>query len=498
MVNYVYGPTTRAGLLKTISSRQALQEAVRYTVTTCGLWGVARLFVLTLVVGVHVVELVCIWVAMFMWIVWTPAIMDVCATDYMAVLSMMTCYLVHQMELMSAWGAARMCGMMMLWWLNGSLVYNVVVNMSRSRYVGLVVMTCVLLWVIAPGVESSVTHAPLPHAHSRSHPDETHRTHIPGVSERAVRRNDGRASGVCDSGEVCANMPVPPSVQAAAAVVREDAEKMARTYYTSARRVGDEVNGDDENDAMRQRIVEEVVEEEVQAMAKEDVLLSSRSRLANALARVQRSFATCLVQGEGSNEMGIVDGVVRHYLSFLAQVAEYEALTPSPTIFFACCNDDGKEAYKVVITAGLLLAASLVGVNIIVGYQQTAEVKARMRRSGIVLVNHSVLLRKIVRTVVNLICVASFLLTWWLSEVFVLPRAASWLPLPAVIAKGFSVVAACVVIGGVTDMNESIYDLVMRLFGVLNPPSRKSVVMSNDDSAEDELRTEESNTSFTK
>ncbi|EPY17268.1 hypothetical protein STCU_10716 [Strigomonas culicis] len=86
-VNFIYGPSKRAGVVVTASAVNCFYTAAKGMLTCYALSAIATLIVLTAVVSVHVVELIGMWLVMFLLLVWAPAIIDSCSTDYMALLS---------------------------------------------------------------------------------------------------------------------------------------------------------------------------------------------------------------------------------------------------------------------------------------------------------------------------------------------------------------------------------------------------------------------------
>ncbi|KAK7196267.1 hypothetical protein NESM_000562400 [Novymonas esmeraldas] len=153
VVNYVYGPSKRAGTVVTISSVNCVTEALRGLVTCGALWIIVSLLVLAFVVSVHE-ELVLLWLFMTLMILWTPAIVDACATDYMAFLAIGAGGVAYAMGGVStAWAGVRFAALHFLWWLLAALFYNAVLHVFVSRYAAMAVTAGWFLWSITPPSE---------------------------------------------------------------------------------------------------------------------------------------------------------------------------------------------------------------------------------------------------------------------------------------------------------------------------------------------------------
>jgi hypothetical protein len=151
IVNYTYGPSKRAGTVVTISSTNCVTEAVRGLVTCAALWFIVSLVVLAFVVSVHE-ELVLIWLFISLMILWTPAIIDSCSTDYMTFLSFGAAAVQHAMDSDNTTVPAsiRFGVLLFLWWLLVALIYNATLHIACSRYIAASVAFCWFLWSLAP------------------------------------------------------------------------------------------------------------------------------------------------------------------------------------------------------------------------------------------------------------------------------------------------------------------------------------------------------------
>ncbi|KAG5468371.1 hypothetical protein LSCM1_02351 [Leishmania martiniquensis] len=153
VVNFVYGLSKRAGTVVTMSSANSVTEALRGLLTCSVLWFIASLVVLAFVVSVHE-ELVLIWLFMSLMILWTPAIIDACAIDYMAFLSIGAGGVVYAMGGgVSVWTSVRFGALHFLWWLFVSLLYNAALHVFASRYIAMTVAAAWFLWSLAPPTE---------------------------------------------------------------------------------------------------------------------------------------------------------------------------------------------------------------------------------------------------------------------------------------------------------------------------------------------------------
>lgn len=153
VVNYVYGLSKRAGTVVTMSSTNCVTEALRGLITCGALWFIASLVVLAFVVSVHE-ELVLIWLFMSLMILWTPAIIDACATDYMAFLAIGAGCMVYAMDgVSSVWASVRFGALHFLWWFFPSLLYNATLHLFASRYIAMTVAASWFLWSLAPPSE---------------------------------------------------------------------------------------------------------------------------------------------------------------------------------------------------------------------------------------------------------------------------------------------------------------------------------------------------------
>ncbi|KPI84884.1 hypothetical protein ABL78_6066 [Leptomonas seymouri] len=150
IVNYTYGPSKRAGTVVTISAANSVTEAVRGLVTCTALWFNVSLVVLAFVVSVHE-ELVLIWLFISLMILWTPAIIDSCSTDYMAFLSFGAAAVQHAMDSNSTVSSSVRFGVLIfLWWLLAALLYNAIIHIACSRYIAATVVLCWFLWILTP------------------------------------------------------------------------------------------------------------------------------------------------------------------------------------------------------------------------------------------------------------------------------------------------------------------------------------------------------------
>ncbi|KAL7696121.1 hypothetical protein N2W54_003449 [Lotmaria passim] len=153
LVNYTYGPSKRAGTVVTISATNCVTEAVRGLVTCAALWFIVSLIVLAFVVSVHE-ELVLIWLLISLMILWTPAVIDSCSTDYMTFLSLGAAVVLHAMDGTCTVSASVRFGVLIFfWWFVLALIYNAAIHVACSRYVAAAVTLCCFLWSLAPPQE---------------------------------------------------------------------------------------------------------------------------------------------------------------------------------------------------------------------------------------------------------------------------------------------------------------------------------------------------------
>ncbi|CAD2214879.1 hypothetical protein AGDE_10741 [Angomonas deanei] len=149
-VNYIYGPAVRAGIVRTMSTTNALQELIKGMITGNTLMLIACLLVLMVVVSVHVVELIAVWLITSLLLVWTPAIVDSCSIEYIFFISCTYGYCGYSMEFLDGFGAT--VAFVLLFsaiWINFAIVYNTAVNLSKSRYVGLGICVWISLSILS-------------------------------------------------------------------------------------------------------------------------------------------------------------------------------------------------------------------------------------------------------------------------------------------------------------------------------------------------------------
>ncbi|GET92391.1 hypothetical protein, conserved [Leishmania tarentolae] len=150
VVNYVYGLSKRAGTVVTMSRTACVRGALRGLVTCGALWLIASLIVLAFVVSVHE-ELVFIWIFMSLMILWTPAMIDACAIDYMTFLSIGAGCVAYAMGSVASVHASVRFGVLhFLWWFFLSLLYNSMLHLFASRYTAMAVAAAWFLWSLAP------------------------------------------------------------------------------------------------------------------------------------------------------------------------------------------------------------------------------------------------------------------------------------------------------------------------------------------------------------
>lgn len=149
LVNYTYGPSKRAGKVVTISTTNCIAEAARNMITCIALWVIVSILIIALVVSIHE-ELIALWLFSSLSIVWFPAVVDSCSTDYMVILSCSAAYIAHGMGAVQLYGSVRFAVLLCLWWLTTSLMYNVTLISFQSRYLAIIVACWFCMWYLSP------------------------------------------------------------------------------------------------------------------------------------------------------------------------------------------------------------------------------------------------------------------------------------------------------------------------------------------------------------
>ncbi|RNF07041.1 hypothetical protein TraAM80_03675 [Trypanosoma rangeli] len=145
MVNYAFGPSKRGGWTAATSVISSVNQTVQGIVKCAVLFFVICLCVLALVVSVHVVELLLIWLIFFLMMVWIPAIIDSCSTEYSLCIVTVISFIAHQMDYLTEVGSLRLWGLLSVWWLNLCLFYNFATNICRSRYGGIFAVSTLIV-----------------------------------------------------------------------------------------------------------------------------------------------------------------------------------------------------------------------------------------------------------------------------------------------------------------------------------------------------------------
>lgn len=161
IINFIYGPTKRAGTVATVCASKALIEALRGLLTCAGMWVIASMTVLTVVTGMHVVELLLVWLLFSLLIIWIPAVVDACAVEYILLLTFAICVVGYRVGILTADGSLRFGTVVAVWWFDLCLVYNVTTNLFRTRYAGIGAALWFFWWIIAPPRDVYDTSEPL-------------------------------------------------------------------------------------------------------------------------------------------------------------------------------------------------------------------------------------------------------------------------------------------------------------------------------------------------
>ncbi|RNF19443.1 uncharacterized protein Tco025E_04144 [Trypanosoma conorhini] len=141
MVNYAFGPSKRGGWTAATSMVSSVNQTIKGIVKCTTLFFVVFVCALALVVSVHVVELLLIWLIIFLMMVWIPAIIDSCSTEYSLCIVTAISFIAHQMDYLTDAGSLRLWGLLSVWWLNLCLFYNFATNACRSRYGGILAVS---------------------------------------------------------------------------------------------------------------------------------------------------------------------------------------------------------------------------------------------------------------------------------------------------------------------------------------------------------------------
>lgn len=373
-VNFIYGPSKRAGMVATVTARQSFSEAIKGIVTCTALGCIAPLMVLTLLVSVHVVELISLWLLVSLCIVWVPAIVDSCSTDYITLMTGAVAFLGHAMGHLTVKGSLRFALILGVWWLAACLIYNVAMNITNSRYGGIAVVLWFVFWVISPPT--------------------------PTLDDGFARRAESS-------------------------------------------------DGLNEVDAMMAHIT------------------------GSASAPTPTTTAMAVANEAGDN----VASFIGNRLTWMCLLADYDAEEgPQPAaqgLFNTAIPDrarldNGQELFYSVVQVAVLICAVAAAINWYRARRIDNDTAVRMRRSGAILASPGILLRKGIRTLILVFCVGTFLLSAWTFRECILPIIARFLP--DFIARGISLSVGCSVLGALMDMKETMYDLVARVLGLLDPP----------------------------
>lgn len=353
LVNFTFGPSKRAGVVVTSTVINGATEALRAFSTSCALWLVVLLAVLTVIVSVHVVELILLWLLIALLCVWVPATIDACSTDYITMLSSGVGVMAYHRSSATRRACVRAAGLLAMWWLAISLVYNIIAQTTRSRYPAIGTILWLLVWQLA-SLFDRIAAEPVP--------------------------ND-----------------TPESV---------------------------------------------MLQKETSPLSPETVDWPRIPALVN-------------------------DGVMAH---LGAQVERFLTLAEMR-------NEQDTETFMYLLQMAGILCVVVVVLNGILSNYQSATWKELMRRRHMPLVSPHVMYRKVVRTIVLVICLSSFGITWVAVEHYILPHISGLLPERVNSVVGGAV--ACTVLGNVMDVKETIYEYFLRMLGTHDPPK------GDDDTSED-------------
>nr|CCC90014.1 conserved hypothetical protein [Trypanosoma congolense IL3000] len=143
VVNYVFGPSKRAGWTASTCSSSLIEETFRGIGKCAVFFFMMHLSILAVVVSVHVVELLLIWLMFFLLTVWIPAIIDSCAVSYILCITSTVSFVAYKMDYTTRWGSLRLVSLLSLWWLDICILYSLAANVTRSRYGGVVAVLTV-------------------------------------------------------------------------------------------------------------------------------------------------------------------------------------------------------------------------------------------------------------------------------------------------------------------------------------------------------------------
>lgn len=147
MLNYTYGSSKRAGMTKDTSYAHSARM-VWMGLLMCSCYAiVALLSMLTIIVSVHVFELIFVWVSIFFTVMWVPAATDSFAMSYMVLITGATALIGNSMGALTYLGAVRYVFLVTLSWIDICLMHNVVLIVSFSRYVAIVVDAIALVGI---------------------------------------------------------------------------------------------------------------------------------------------------------------------------------------------------------------------------------------------------------------------------------------------------------------------------------------------------------------
>ncbi|CCW60722.1 unnamed protein product [Phytomonas sp. EM1] len=352
-INYLYGSSKRAGMVVTISSSYTLTKTIRGLIMCVALRYIISLLALSLLVSVHVVELITIWFMLILIILWIPAIIDSCSLEGIIFVTSSSSIMLYFMDQLSIPAALRLGLMVMLWWLNVSLLYNLAVNIFHTRYAGISVVLCLFLWTILP-------------------------------------------------------------------------PKQKKEPWGWAVRQG---------------------------LTAGKVMLTSQSGNGTII--------------DASTPM--IDTVLQQKIKWMCDVVELRAPFECKTIWLSqfVRSNEGCGTYHYVIFVNLGLNIILVTLLTFLSAFQSPEVRLRLEQNNLVLVTAGILIRKFARAIVITFCVVSFLASWWAFHQCILPYFTPILP--SLVSHVVSGVFACITLGALMDMKDTMYEGILQVLGLMDP-----------------------------
>ncbi|RHW73035.1 hypothetical protein DPX39_040017600 [Trypanosoma brucei equiperdum] len=127
-----------------------------------------------------------------------------------------------------------------------------------------------------------------------------------------------------------------------------------------------------------------------------------------------------------------------------------------------------KACYKTLVVVACAVMGFLISVAALLEYSQSSDVRVHLLNQNIILVTPRVLFRKFVRTFILVISLLVFVIAGLVMYRLV-PQLAMFVP--DFIALGVAVGVACAILGRLIDLQDPLYDALMRLIGAMEPPA---------------------------